>query len=626
MALADPRRPPPPAIVERMTTAVRHRGPDGRGLHAAPGVGLGVQRLAIVDLDTGRQPIENETGTVLVVCNGEIYNHVELRAALEARGHRFRSRSDVEVVAHLYEERGFETVDHLRGMFSFALWDADRRRLWLVRDRLGIKPLHYAVTPGALYFASEIKSMLAAEIDPGPTDVRALDAVFAFGFVFDPHTMFSGIRRLPPGHWLLYREGQTQVHQYWRLPAGRVASGEGPADTATAAARLRAKLEETVRLHLRADVPLGAWLSSGLDSSTVVALARRMTSPLPTFTLTFDEPEFDESRDRRTLDRVPGHEVPNERVRCDRSAFDRYPEALWHTETPSTHTSEIPRLLLAEAAARHVKVVLTGEGGDEVLGGYFWYLADRLLQPAAVLPYALRALLARTLLGPWGRELLLGRNDMGWPRYRRMVGPLDAAERHGLFSDDVRHQLRDAGPADSDGTPDAARPRDRFERLQQHDLGRRLPGYVTSTLDAATMAYGLEARVPFLDHELVELCAEIPSRLKVRRLHGKYVLRQAVADLLPQDIVWQRKRGLRAPMAAWLRGPLPAFADELLSSSRLRAAGYFEPGAVARLLERHRVDAASDGRLLLGVLSVQLWDELFRRVNARVGGPGLLPG
>jgi asparagine synthase (glutamine-hydrolysing) len=609
-----------------MTVAVRHRGPDGRALHVAPGIGLGIQRLAIVDIETGAQPIGNEDGTILVVCNGEIYNHVELRAVLESRGHWFRTRSDVEVIAHLYEDQGLEAVGHLRGMFSFALWDGGRRRLWLVRDRLGIKPLHYAAGPDGLYFASEIKAILASGIDPGALDTCALDAVFAFGFVFDPRTMFAGIRRLPPGHWLVYQEGQTLVRQYWQLPLGRAAPGVGSRDAATSVERLRAKLEETVRLHLRADVPVGAWLSSGLDSSTVVALARRMANPLPTFTLAFEEPGFDETRDRRTLDRVPGHEVPNERVWCDRSTFERYPEALWHAETPSTFAAEIPRLLLAEAAARHVKVVLTGEGGDEVFGGYFWYVADRLLQPAAALPRVVREVVARALLGPWGRGLLLGPNDMGLTRYGRMVGPLEAAGRHRLFSPDVQQQLREARPTNGDGRLEPVESRDRFERLQQHDLGRRVPGYVTSTLDGATMAYGLEARVPFLDHELVELCAEIPPRLKVRRLRGKYILRQAVADLLPSDIVWQRKRGLRAPLGAWLRGPLPDFADDLLSPSRLRAAGYFEPGAVASLLERHRADPASDGRLLLGVLGVQLWDELFRRAGASARFAGLLSG
>jgi asparagine synthase (glutamine-hydrolysing) len=352
---------------------------------------------------------------------------------------------------------------------------------------------------------------------------------------------------------------------------------------------------------------------------------------LPTFTLGFEEPSFDETRTRRTLDRVPGYAVPNERVWCERSAFERYPEALWHAESPSAGNAEIPRLLLAEAAARRVKVVLTGEGADELLGGYPWHMADRLLRPAALLPRALRGFVAHRLLGSWGREIALGPSEMGLARFRRMAGPPGAAGRHRLYSADLQHQLRDAGSATGDGIPEP-RPRNRFERLQQHDLGQRLPAYNTLTLDAASMAFGLEARVPFLDHELVELCAEIPARLKVRRLRGehllrpryagKYVLRQAVADLLPGEMVWQRKMGLQAPMARWLRGPLPAFAEDLLSPDRLRDTGYFEPGTVATLLARHRAHLGSDGPLLLGVLGVQLWDELFRRSGGRARSPG----
>jgi asparagine synthase (glutamine-hydrolysing) len=612
-----------------MTLAVRHRGPDGQGFHVGPGIGLGFRRLAIVDLRTGDQPIGNEDGTILVICNGEIYNHVELRAELEARGHRFRTRSDVEVIVHLYEDLGLEAVSPLRGMFGFALWDAARRRLWLVRDRLGIKPLHYTLTPEGLHFASEQKAILAAGVDPGPPDVRALDAIFAFGYVFDPHTMFTGIRRLPPGHWLAYEDGHALIRQYWQLPIRHSASRTGQATTATAE-QLRAKLEETVRLHLRSDVPIGGWLSSGLDSSTVVAMALRMGYSPRTFTLGFDDPAFDETR-ALTLDRVPGYEVPNERVRAGPSAFERYPEALWQTETPSAGSAEIPRLLLSEAAARHVKVVLTGEGADEVLGGYRWHMADRLLRPVALLPRGLRGIAGQALLGSWGRDIGRGPSAMGLPRFRRMVGPQGAADRHRLFSADLRHELRSRGPAAEDGGS-PPRSRDRFERLQQHDLGQRLPAYNTLTLDAASMAHGLEARVPFLDHELVELCATIPARLKVRRLPGsrgvraelpgryvgKYILRRAVADLLPEELAWRRKRGLQAPMAAWLRRPLPAFAETLLSPGRLRDTGYFEPGAVASLLAQHRTAPTSDGRLLLGVLGVQLWDELFRRDEHRL--------
>lgn len=621
VALSDPRRPGDLDLVRRMASTLRHRGPDGLGLHAGPGVGLGVQRLAIVDLETGDQPLASEDGAVVAVCNGEIYNHVELRRALGARGHRFRSRSDVEVIVHLYEEDGIECVARLRGMFAFALWDGARRRLWLVRDRLGIKPLHYAITPEGLLFASEMKAILAAGADPGAPDVRALDDVFRFGFVREPATLFAGIRRLSPGHWLLFEDGHALRRPYWRLAdvLAREPQGEGPAGAW--AERLRAKLEETVALHLQADVPVGAWLSSGVDSSAIAALAARLGGPLRTFTLAVAAPGFDETRGRALLPGVSDRALPNERVVCDATALERFPEAMWHTEAPVAATADLPRLLLAEATARQVRVALTGEGGDEVFGGYAWQRADRLLHGVSALPLWLRRGLLLGRVGPrqwpWGSRIVLAPRAVDLPRYACFVGPLGGEGRHALFSPAVRAELEAAGVRDGEPGIDWPRPGGRFRVLQCHDLGTRLPGYVTESLDRTTMAFGLEARVPFLDHELVELVGQIPPRLHLRGLREKYLLRQAVSGDLPPAIAWRRKQPLRGPVGAWLRGPLPEFAEALLSAAHLRADGYFDPPAVHALLARHRGDPRSDGHLLWAVLGVQLWHDLFRRAGGR---------
>ena len=631
VAWADGRRPGEGTLVEPMAAALQHRGPDGSGIHLGPGIGLAVRRLAIVDLATGEQPIANEDGTVVVVCNGEIYNHVELRAELAARGHRFRSASDVEVIVHLYEDFGLECVRRLRGMFAFALWDAARRRLWLVRDRFGIKPLHYALTGEGLYFGSELKAILAAGIEPGALDVRALDELFRLGFVPDPRTLFRAVRRLGAGHWLLYEEGRIKEQTYWRY-RDAVTSDQGGSEGAWAE-RLRDKLEETVRLHLRADVPVGAWLSGGLDSSAVVSLARGIAGPLPTFTLAFDEAAYDETRGERTLDRVPGHELPNERIACDRRLLERYPEALWHTETPAGGVLGLLRLALSEAAARHVKVVLTGEGADEVFGGYLWFLIDRLTSPLAALPAPLRRVVLLAPLGAarrsYARRLLLGPRAMGVERYARLIGPLGGERRHTVFSAEMRGQLRDSADADGGPAPGQLAGHGRFVHLQELDLDLRLPAYINLTLDAASMAYGLEARVPFLDHELVELCARIPPSLKLRGLREKHILRRALAGALPDDIRWRRKRPLMAPLDAWLRGSLPAFAAEILSPTRLRATGYFEPAVIERLITEVRAGRGFDARILLMVLGVELWDALFRRrvaspppVTARPSAPG----
>jgi asparagine synthase (glutamine-hydrolysing) len=609
-----------------MAAALRHRGPDRRGVHAGAGIGLGVQRLAIVDRATGDQPIGSEDGAVLVVCNGEIYNHAGLRARLEARGHRFRTGSDVEVIVHLYEEEGVESIGRLRGMFAFALWDARRRRLWLGRDRLGIKPLHYADTPAGLYFASEQKAILAAGVQPGGLDAEALDDLLLFGFVRDPGTLFPGIRRLPPGHWLLYESGRATVRPYWRLAEVLARDPRPERRAGEWAETLRAKLAETVALHARADVPVGAWLSGGLDSSAVVALARGIVRPLPTFTLAVHAPGHDETRGQRLLAEIPGHELPSERVVCDARALERYPEVLWHVETPAAYTTDLPRFLLAEAAARHVTVVLTGEGADEVLGGYAWHRGDRLLHPLSRLPLGLRKAALRGggchRRWPWATRLLLAPAGMDLARYTRLAGPLGGEDRRALLSGDLRRQL--GGPEREAAEPpgDPSTPRARFAALRYHDLRTRLAGYMTESLDRTTMAFALEARVPFLDHELVELAAEIPAGLCLRRGREKHVLRRAVAGDLPAAIAWRRKRPLRAPVGAWLRGRLPEFAEILLSPDRLRAAGYFDPAAVQARLSRHRADPRSDGHLLWAILGVQLWHDLFRRPPPPSGRDG----
>jgi asparagine synthase (glutamine-hydrolysing) len=383
----------------------------------------------------------------------------------------------------------------------------------------------------------------------------------------------------------------------------------------TWAERLHAKLEETVALHLRADVRVGAWLSGGLDSSAVTALAHRLAGPLPTFTLAFDAIDCDETRGQRLL--TDHQALPNERVQCGVSALERYPEALWHVETPSAYTPDVARLLLAEGTVRRVKVVLTGEGADEVFAGYAWHRADRLLRPASALPPWLRRLLLLGPVGrarwPWGSRLMLAPEPMDLPRYARMAGPLGGETRRALFAPDIRAALASARRGDGEPSGDPSTPGDRFAGLRYHDLRTRLPGYMTPSLDLTTMAFGLEARTPFLDHELVELAAQIPAGLCLRHFREKHILRRAVARDLPAGIAWRRKRGLRAPVGAWLRGRLPGFAQALLSPERLRADGYFDADAVGALLARHRADPRSDGHLLWAVLGVQLWHDLFRR-------------
>jgi asparagine synthase (glutamine-hydrolysing) len=608
VAAADARRPIDPAMVRAMTETLWHRGPDGEGYHVADGVGLGMRRLSIVDLETGDQPIANEDRSLVLVCNGEIYNAVELRRELEGAGHRFRSHSDVEAILHLYEDRGLACVDALRGMFAFALWDAPRRRLVLARDRLGIKPLHYALTAHALYFGSEAKAILSSGAVEVTIDPAALHELFTFGFPLAPRTMIAQVRRLSPAHLLVYERGAATVRRYW--DCGPAAGTVTPArDAEEWAEELLATLDDAVRLHMRSDVPVGAWLSPGLDSSGVVALmCRHATDPVRTFSLGFEDPSADELRGNSTLADFPGFSLSPARGTSSNADFERLPEALWHNEDPSTTGLEVARLALSDLAGRSVKVVLTGEGADELFGGYFWYGLDPLLAPLGRLPAAMRSFLVRPWMRsrwPWASRVLLAPRTLGRARLGALIGP-PAGGLQLLHPD-----LRAAGAVVSPHDEGAAAPGHRTNVLRRLDLATRLPDLVVHNLDRQSMAASLEARVPFLDHHVVELAMRIPPSLLRRGGEPKHLLRQALRRVLPTPIVRRRKRGMTAPRQQWLRGPLPEFAADALSPSALRATGYFDASAVTRLLDAHRAGRVEMGDILLGVLGVQLWDGMF---------------
>jgi asparagine synthase (glutamine-hydrolysing) len=618
LATADPAQTVEPGLLERMTEAVRYRGPDGEGFHRDAGVALGVRRLAINDLETGDQPISNEDGTITLVCNGEIYNFVELRQELRARGHRFRSASDVEVIVHLYEDHGVECLQRLRGMFGFALWDSRRRRLMLARDRLGIKPLHYALLPDGCYFGSELKSILAADRIDRQLDPAALRDLFTLGFPTAPKTLFTSIRRLLPGQYLLYQDGRASLHRYWDLTFPDRSEAAPTNSVASWAETLLDKLRESVRIHLRSDVPLGSWLSPGLDSSAVVSLMRHLGhSPVETYTLGFEDCSADELREHPTLDRYPGYALPNVQAVSTAADFALLPRAIWHSEDAYGGPT-LARMLVARPTLGRLKVVLTGEGSDELLGGYTWFRLDQRLRLVTNLPLGLRRFLAS--LGPLRRRwpqaprVLLAPRQVGLERYHRFIGSSDPELHQQVASPELQHTLATADDTDGDWCYPADFARwHPFHQLQYLELKVRLHDMVVHTLDRGSMAYSIEARVPFLDHELVELCARIPATLKVRREREKYILREALRGFLPEEIRTRRKRGLHVPSGAWLRGPLPEFARELLSSEALASRGYFRPEPVLQLLEQHRTRRENHTRLLMAVLSLQVWDDLFLR-------------
>jgi asparagine synthase (glutamine-hydrolysing) len=621
----DPVRPVERALLERMADSLRHRGPDGEGFHLAPGVGLGFRRLSIIDLETGDQPISNEDGTVTVVGNGEIYNFEELREELVVAGHRFRSRSDIEVIVHLYEQHGPDCLPRLRGMFGFALWDARRRRLLLARDRFGIKPLVYAETPEGLFFGSELKALLVSGRVERRLDVRALRDLLTFSFVLAPRTLFDSVRQVRPGHYMLYERGALSEHPYWDLRFPDAGDGS-PRRTAGAwAAELRAKLAESVRLHLRSDVPVGAWLSAGIDSSAITSLMCRASArPVSTFSIGFENPRFDELHGNRILSDFPAYGLVDHRVVCTARDFERLRQAVWHAEDPQAVGLEIPRLVLSELSARHVKVVLSGEGSDEVFGGYRWFRIHKLLQPWMRLPLGLRSAPARipALARRWPRAVrILGAPaEMGLARYRQMIDTANVGFDERLCSLELRRALAQQ-PDDTElRLPEGFARWHSFSQLQYFETRVRLPNFITRLLDSLSMAHGLEVRVPFLDHELVEMCARIPPGLKMRGLQEKYILRRAMQDDLPAEIVWRKKRGLAAPFSQWMR-QLPEFAADLLTGEQVRTRGYFDPAVVAAMIEQHRSGEANHAKSLLGVLAVQLWDDLFMRPTAEERAP-----
>ena len=615
----DPHQPVDMKVLRRMTDIVRHRGPDGEGFYEGPGAGLGFRRLSIIDLETGDQPIANETGSLQLICNGEIYNYVELRKKLVEKGHFFRTKSDAEVILHLYEEYQTDCLTHLRGMFAFALWDNARQQMFLARDRLGIKPLHYAVGKDkTLYFASEQKSILIADKVDRSINSRALEDLFTFGFILSPKTLFQNIHVLPPGHYLLCRHGKVSVHQYWDLSFPEKHQRQKFSEDIWAE-MLREKLQEVVALHMRSDVPVGAWLSAGIDSSAVVSMMKDLTDiPVHTLSLTFvDHPDYDEVTYQNTLDQFPGYNLTNEHVAVTQHHFDQFSKGLWHHEDPTASSSHIIRMMLAKASSRHYKVVQTGEGADEIFGGYPWYRFNLLCRPFAVLPRSVRQVLLQVTgtlkKRPWSSKVFMAPYPMDLNRYAELIDSFGHKNSTNcVFSEQWRTAI--ANQTNNYETFTAHNQFENwhdFEKMQYMETKTRLADYIVRGLDRASMAHSLEARVPFLDHELVELCTRIPPSLKMKRLKEKYIFRKAMASHLPPEIANRKKRGLLAPSKPWLCGEMPGYIKYFFSEPQLRKKGYFNPSFVRRLLNQHRAGKENFSKALMVVLNVQIWDELF---------------
>ena len=601
---------PDPATLQAMSEALVHRGPDSDGAFLEGSVGLAARRLAIIDVAGGDQPITNEDGRLQVVHNGEIYNHRELRERLRRRGHAFRTESDAEVLVHLYEERGADLVQELRGMFAFALWDVRSGDLLLARDRFGIKPLYYHEHGGRLSFASELKALVRDPAVPTDLDPRALESYLAFNSIPAPLSIYRGVCKLPAGHTLTWSRHGTRLHEYGRprpAPADQLRR-ESKRDLAE---ELLERLRDSVRAHLVSDVPVGVLLSGGIDSSTITALAAQEAgTALKTFSIGFEERSFDELERARLVARRYGTDHHELVLRPD--TVELLPRLVGSFDEPFGDSSALPTYLVSRLAADHLKVALSGEGGDEMFGGYYTYVADLMAPRLAPATGLVRPVVER--LPSSSRRVSFDYKAKRFVRGARLP-PL---ERHHawkeIFTPEARRELTDSSDGSGFDPLDAYRRcwsetagAEPLSRLQDVDLRVYLVDDLLVKVDRASMAHSLETRVPFLDPVVAELAQALPTKLKVRGLGKKRLLREAARGLLPRRIVDGRKRGFSIPAAAWLRGELEPFAREVLSPDRVRSRGYLRPEAVTRVLDRHVAGGEDLSRQLWGLLMLSLW-------------------
>ncbi len=608
--------------IARMCDTLRHRGPDAEGLYVDGGFGMGMRRLSIIDLATGQQPISNEDGSIWTVFNGEIYNFLELRPFLQQKGHRFYTNADTEVIVHLYEEYQEEFVQHLAGMFAIALWDTKKKKLLLVRDRLGIKPLYYSVGPDRLLFGSEIKALLqdgaSREID-----LQALHDYLSFGYVPGPRAIFAQIGKLPPGHLLTCEKGRVNITPYWELHYPESVPSRGGRTEESYCEELDALLKTTVKQHLISDVPLGVFLSGGIDSSSLVALMREVSSqPIQTFSIGFAEQSYNELDDARVV--AQAFQTEHHELMVRPQVVDLLPELVRYFDEPFADSTAIPVYCVSKLAREHVKVALSGEGGDEVFAGYETYAAYKLATAYQRLP----RLLATTVIPTVIKRLPVSHRRVSFDyKAKRFVqgALLPPAQGHYwwkvIFTEEAKAALYTGG---MDGFVDPLQlyrhaydqcpAADALTKIQHIDTKIYLPDSILVKADRMSMASSLEARVPFLDHRVVEFAASLPSRLKLRGFtNKKYILKRTMARSLPKQVLQGKKRGFNVPIPVWVGHDLRDFIHEVLSPRRVKESGFFNPQIVSTLVRDHEEKRMDYSRNIWTLLIFTLWyDEYVR--------------
>jgi asparagine synthase (glutamine-hydrolysing) len=615
-----------------MTDAVAHRGPDAGGYYLDGAIGLGHRRLSIIDLATGDQPIGNEDGSVQVIFNGEIYNFAEVRRELIGRGHRFRTNSDTEVIAHGYEQWGERCVDRFRGMFAFALWDSAARRLLLARDRLGVKPLYYAPVPGGLVFGSEIKSLLEDPEVPRQWRADALDAYLTLLYIPAPDTIYQGIHKLPPAHVLVAERGTIRIARYWDLEF----TGDGDVRREDDyLAELDERLREAVQLRLVSDVPLGAFLSGGIDSSTVVAyMVEASSTPPVTIAVGFDHQAFDEVRHAETVARHLGCEF--HALTANPQVEELLPKLAWHFDEPFADSSAVPTYYVSKAARALVTVALSGDGGDELWAGYARHRVEHweqrmrsALGPAARAAGWFGQALPLSIKGARSLRHLAANPDQAYA-FKHAYGMFEPDAKQRLYSGDFRRAVNGHDPfASFRDAYRACASADPLDRSMYVDARTYMIDDVLTKVDRMSMAVSLEAREPLLDHKLLEFAARVPASLKLKDGRSKYLLRRVLERRVPGSILERKKSGFAAPIGEWLRGPLAGMTDGLLLDGRLRDRGIFNHAEVARLWTEHRSGRNDHRHRLWQLIMLELWFRTFIDTTgtrpARPAGAAAMP-
>ncbi len=600
-------------LIAQMTNLISHRGPDESGIYLDGPIGLGSQRLSIIDLSSGHQPMSNEKGDIWIVFNGEIWNYKALRKEFLEKGHQFRTNSDTETIIHAYEEYGADCIAHLNGMFGLAIWDLSRKRLLLARDRVGKKPLYYAHVDGSLIFASEIKSLLCHPQVKRQVDVQALADFLSVRYVPGPATLFANISKILPGHMLQYENGELKEQCYWDFTFGKT-ENHSVEDYIQG---IRHHVKRAVEERMMADVPLGAMLSGGVDSSIITGtMSQLIDEPVKTFSVGFDVPEYSELPYARLVSQHFGTEHHDLIVKCsDLSAY--WPLLTWHRDEPVSEPSDLGVYLISKLARQHVKVVLSGEGGDELFAGYPKYIVDWLARYYQILPRPIRDQLITPMIErlPYNmRKIKMASRALSQPapeRWMNWFGVFNGQLKNNLLSASTRASI------DSDSSRAFRRwleknpQRDDLSSMLYLDTKIWLPDNLLMKGDKMTMAASLEARIPFLDHRLIEFASGIPSNIKVKPFQAKYLLKRAYRDFLPEPILTRKKIGFNVPVGIWFRGEQRNLITRLLLSERARSRGFLNNEFVASILRDHLEGKTQYGNQLFLLASLELWFRVF---------------